>query len=181
MLGHVISTLLMLLVVALAGWAVASLLRSPPSTRDPQQDWEFWLEASGMRPVIPRTRPVAEAASAIGRPASEVHRAAMGRAGDQALLVIAQLVGGETLIAAQRFGPLPPGVARRLSEPGVRRRRSRGAAPSSSPPPAGARARFDDVLARGAGASGVRSRDRSPSRGPVTLAVAHRGSRGVAP
>ena len=36
MLGHVISTLLMLLVVALAGWAVASLLRSPPSTRDPQ-------------------------------------------------------------------------------------------------------------------------------------------------
>lgn len=111
MLGHVISTLLMLLVVALAGWAVASLLRSPPSTRDPQQDWEFWLEASGMRPVIPRTRPVAEAASAIGRPASEVHRAAMGRAGDQALLVIAQLVGGETLIAAQRSGPLPPGVA----------------------------------------------------------------------
>ncbi len=111
MLTHVISTLLMLLVVALAGWAVASLLRSPAPTRDPQQDWEFWLEASGMRPVIPRTRPVAEAASAIGRPASEVHRAAMGRAGDQALLVIAQLVGGETLIAAQRSGPLPPGVA----------------------------------------------------------------------
>lgn len=105
------STVLMLLVVVLAGWAVASLLRAPRRGTDPQMAWEHWLEASGLRPVLPRTRPVAEAATAAGRHPAEVQRAALGRAGDGAVVVVAQLVEGTVLVAAQRSGPVPSDAA----------------------------------------------------------------------
>lgn len=105
------STVLMLLVVVLAGWAVASVLRAPRPRPDPQTAWEHWLESSGLRPVLPRTRPVAEAATALGRHPAEVDRAAMGRAGDQSILVVAQLVDGTVLVAAQRPGPVPTDAA----------------------------------------------------------------------
>jgi hypothetical protein len=105
------STVLMLLVVVLAGWAVASVLRAPRPGPDPQAAWEHWLESSGLRPVLPRTRPVAEAATALGRHPAEVDRAAMGRAGDQSILVVAQLVDGTVLVAAQRPGPVPTDAA----------------------------------------------------------------------
>lgn len=105
------STVLMLLVVVLAGWAVASALRAPRPGPDPQTDWEHWLEASGLRPVLPRTRPVAEAATALGRHPSEVQRAAMGRAADGVPVVVAQLVDDTVLIAAKRSGPVPTDAA----------------------------------------------------------------------
>lgn len=105
------STVLMLLVVVLAGWAVASVLRAPRAGRDPQVDWEHWLEASGLRPVLPRTRPVAEAASALGRHPAEVERAAMGRAGDGVPVVVAQLVDDTVMVAAKRPGPVPTDAA----------------------------------------------------------------------
>lgn len=105
------STVLMLLVVVLAGWAVASLLRAPRPPRDPQVAWEHWLESSGLRPVLPRTRPVAEAASALGRHPAEVQRAAMGRASDGAPVVVAQLVDDTVLVAARRSGPVPTDAA----------------------------------------------------------------------
>lgn len=105
------STVLMLFVVVLAGWAVASTLRAPRPGPDPQVDWEHWLEASGLRPVLPRTRPVAEAAQALGRHPAEVERAAMGRAGDGAVLVVAQLVDGTVMIGAERPGPVPTHAA----------------------------------------------------------------------
>lgn len=105
------STVLMLLVVVLAGWAVASALRSPRPGPDPQTDWEHWLEASGLRPVLPRTRPVVDAAVATGRHPAEVERAAMGRAADGAAMVVAQLGDGTVLVAAQRPGPVPSDAA----------------------------------------------------------------------
>lgn len=101
------STVLMLLVVVLAGWAVASALRAPRGAPDPQVEWEHWLEASGLRPVLPRTRPVAEVAAALSRHPSEVVRAAMGRASDNSPLVVAQLADGSVLVAARRAGPVP--------------------------------------------------------------------------
>ncbi len=110
------STVLMLLVVVLAGWAVASLLRAPRPGPDPQAEWEHWLEASGLRPVLPRTRPVAELAEAVDRHPSEVDRAAMGRAGDGVLLVVARIVDGTTLIAAQRPGPAPAGATTTVAD-----------------------------------------------------------------
>lgn len=105
------STVVMLLVVVLAGWAVASLLRAPRGPRDPQVDWEHWLEDSGLRPVLPRTRPVAEAAGAAGRRPVEVERAAMGRASDGSPVVVAQLADATVLVAAQRQGPAPTDAA----------------------------------------------------------------------
>lgn len=105
------STVVMLLVVVLAGWAVASALRAPRPGPDPQVDWEHWLEASGLRPVLPRTRPVAEAAEALQRHPAEIERAAMGRAGDGAVLVVAQLVDDTVLVAARRPGPVPTHAA----------------------------------------------------------------------
>lgn len=108
------STLLMLLVVVLAGWAVTAALRSSRRPVDPQVAWEHWLESSGLRPVLPRTRPVAELATALGRRPSEVERAAMGRAGDGAMVVVAQLVDDMVLVAAQRSGPAPAHAATRL-------------------------------------------------------------------
>lgn len=111
MLRPMWSTVLMLLVVVLAGWAVASALRSPRPGPDPQVTWEHWLEASGLRPVLPRTRPVAEAASALGRHPAEVERAAMGRASDGVPVVVAQLVDDTVMIAAKRPGPVPSNAA----------------------------------------------------------------------
>lgn len=105
------STVVMLLVVVLAGWAVASALRAPRPAPDPQVDWEHWLEASGLRPVLPRTRPVAEAVEALQRHPAEIERAAMGRAGDGAVLVVAQLVDDTVLVAARRPGPVPTHAA----------------------------------------------------------------------
>lgn len=101
------STVLMLLVVVLAGWAVATVLRRPHGRPDPQVGWEHWLESSGLRPVLPRTRPVAEASRALGRHPAEVERAAMGRAADGAVVVVAQLADATVLVAAQREGPVP--------------------------------------------------------------------------
>lgn len=114
MLGDMWSTLLMLLVVALAGWALAFTLRSTLRRRDPQAEWEHWLESSGMRPVLPRTGPVAELATALDRRPVEVERAAMGRASDGAIVVVARLVDGTVLIAAQRSGPAPTHAATTL-------------------------------------------------------------------
>lgn len=108
------STLLMLFVVVLAGWAVTAALRSSRRTVDPQVAWEHWLESSGMRPVLPRTRPVAELATALDRRPLEVERAAMGRAGDGAMVVVAQLGDDTILVAAQRSGPVPTHAATRL-------------------------------------------------------------------
>ena len=108
------STVLMLLVVVLAGWAVASALRAPRGGVDPQTAWEHWLEASGLRPVLPRTRPVAEATTALGRHPAEVQRAALGRASDGAVVVVAQLVDETVLVAAQRSGPAPTDAATTL-------------------------------------------------------------------
>lgn len=105
------STVLMLLVVVLAGWAVASALRAPRPGPDPQAVWEHWLEASGLRPVLPRARLVAEAAQTLGRHPAQVQRAAMGRAGDGAPVVVAQLVDDMVLVAAQRPGPVPSDAA----------------------------------------------------------------------
>lgn len=102
-----LSTLLVLVTVILAGWAVAYSLRPPRPPRDPQQSWEHWLEASGLRPVIPRMAPVCEATAAAGRDPREVDRAAMGRTRDGCPLVVAQLVGGEVLVGARRSGPVP--------------------------------------------------------------------------
>lgn len=116
MLGDMWSTLLMLLVVALAGWAVAFALRSSLRRRDPQAEWEHWLETSGLRPVLPRTRPVAELVTALDRRPAEVDRAAMGRAGDGALVVVTSLDDGTLLVAAQRSGPVPTGAATTLVE-----------------------------------------------------------------
>jgi hypothetical protein len=110
------STVLMLLVVVLAGWAVASVLRAPRPGRDPQVAWEHWLESSGLRPVLPRTRPVARAATASGRRPAEVQRAAMGRAADGAPVVVAQLVDGAVLVAARRPGPVPSDAASSVAD-----------------------------------------------------------------
>jgi hypothetical protein len=111
MLRSMWSTLTMLLVVVLAGWAVAMALRTPRGGPDPQAEWEHWLEASGLRPVLPRTRQVVELIEALDRGPAEVDRAAMGRAGDGVPLVVARLVDGATLIAARRQGPVPTDAA----------------------------------------------------------------------
>lgn len=110
------STVLMLLVVVLAGWAVASALRAPRGGADPQAAWEHWLESSGLRPVLPRTRPVAEAAAAADRHPAEVQRAALGRAGDGAVVVVAQLVDDTVLVAARRPGPAPTEAAMTVAD-----------------------------------------------------------------
>lgn len=108
------STWMMLLVVVLAGWALAAALRSSLRRPDPQVEWEHWLEASGLRPVLPRTRPVAELATALQRRPEEVDRAAIGRAADGAMVVVARLVDDTVLVAAQRSGPAPTHAATTL-------------------------------------------------------------------
>lgn len=114
MLGAMWSTLLMLLVVVLAGWAVAAALRGPRRAADPQAEWEHWLEASGLRPALPRTGPAAQLARALGRDPDDVDRVAMGRAADGAMVVVARLVDDTVLVAAQRSGPAPAHAATTL-------------------------------------------------------------------
>lgn len=108
------STVVMLVVMVLGAWAATMALRQRRSRPHPQVEWEHWLESSGMKPVIPRTRPVAEAVLALARRPIEVERAAMGRAGDGALLVVARLSDDSFVIAAQREGPVPDGAAQVL-------------------------------------------------------------------
>ena len=59
---------------------------------------------------------MAEAAAAAGRRPAEVERAALGRAGDGAVVVVAQLAEGAVLVAAQRSGPVPSDAATRLDD-----------------------------------------------------------------
>jgi hypothetical protein len=102
-----ISTLLVLLVVALAGWAVTFVLRPARPAIPPPDDWEHGLRAHRLRPVLARMQAATDLAAAAGAAPEAIERAAVGKARDGAPLVVVRLVDGRVLVGARRTGPVP--------------------------------------------------------------------------
>ncbi len=104
----------MIPLLAAIGLGVVALLprlRAARATALPDQAWDHFLVASGMRPVPVTMADVQKVATLADVPPSLLERAALGRV-DGTLALVAPLVNGRVLLAVRRNGPAPtsPGL-----------------------------------------------------------------------
>lgn len=104
----------MIPLLAAIGLGVVALLprlRAARASATPEQAWDHFLVASGMRPVPVSMADVQKVALLADVPPSLLERAALGRV-DGALALVAPLANGRVLLAVRRKGPAPtaPGL-----------------------------------------------------------------------
>lgn len=97
----------MMFLLAAVGVGVAALLprlRASATASSPDQVWDHFLVATGMRPVPVTMRDVRAVAELADVPTTLLDRVALGRTGGN-LAMVAPLTNGRVLVAVRRDGP----------------------------------------------------------------------------
>lgn len=108
----------MIPLLAAIGLGVVALLprlRAARAASTPEQAWDHFLVASGMRPVPLSMADVQKVAALADVPPSLLDRAALGRV-DGALALVAPLANGRVLVAVRRTGPAPTAPGTKVRE-----------------------------------------------------------------